>query len=480
MMMRQKKRSREDCCRWFGVIFAGAIAVTTAGTLLQSPMVYAQSETDESPQSEAVPDESGRTAVTQEDLPDVMDWNNRRDPFLPLIDTREQKSALSETEQDLSAEDVTEQLEDAKQVREGIIGEGIIGDFASQWYQFNDTLKEAAGLDLGIAYTALYQYATSDGVPNEGASGDFDFFGSWHLVGQEGKNAGSLTFATEGRHAFTSSTPSEIGRGIGSLWGTTDGFNTQEFSLTQLWWSQQFFGDRLRLRLGKLDQGTFIDKNRFKSASFYFLNQAFSSNPTLPFPASGLGVGGRYDVTDSLHITFGFSNANAVKTRIDIDTLKEHEYFGTAEIRYSPEVQNRGKGNYRLTIWHADERKEGGLPSGHGLSLSFDQEIGHGVIPFLRYAFADGGVTATRQMLSGGIGIEGPFGMKDDLIGIGIAWGDPKARTWRDQYVGEVFYRLQLTANSRLTPGYQLIIRPSNASDDDTVSVFELRLRITF
>lgn len=489
MLIRKRIITGERCCPRYEVVFAAAIALTMACTPVQPPTAYTQSATDEKPQpdekpqSEMASKKDGQTDQPPEDLPEDSYWSNRRDPFMPIIfipEEPEEEEVLPEVEQNVSAEDVTEQLDESKQVREGLIGEGIIGDFAVEWYGFNDMLNEAVGLDLGIAYTALYQYATSDGVPHEGASGDFDFFGSWHLVGQEGKNAGHLTFATEGRHAFTTYTPSEIGPGIGSLWGTADGFNTQEFSLTQLWWSQQLLRDRFRLRIGKLDQGTFIDNNRFKSASFYFLNRAFSSNPTLPFPASGLGIGGRYVVADSVQISFGYSNANAVKTEIDFDTMDEHEYFGTAEFRYSPKILNRGKGNYRLTAWHVDERKKAGIPSGYGLSLSLDQEIGNGLIPFFRYGIANGGVTATRQMLSGGIGIESPFGIKEDLVGIGIAWGNPKVSFWRDQYVAEIFYRNQFTPNIRLTPGYQIIIHPSNAPDDDAVSVFELRLRLTF
>jgi porin len=409
------------------------------------------------------------------------DRGSRRDPFAPLIVPGEQgTSEEAPASPDLSAEDVTEQLKEVKEARRGVIGEGVIGDVAAAWYRFSGPLKEVHGLDLGMAYTVLYQYAGSRGDPHEGASGDFDLFGTWRLIGKEGDNAGSLSFATEGRHALASHTPGQIGAGVGSSWSTADGYTIQEFSLTQLWWSQQLSGDRLRLRFGKLDQTTFIDNNRLKGSSVYFLNQAFAGNPTLPAPDSGLGFGVQYTAADRYAFTAGIGNANAVKTRIDADTLDEGEFFTAAEFRYSPKIEALGAGNYRFTFWHADEREKAGLPPGRGFSFSFDQEVGNGVILFLRGGAAGGGLATVRRMLSGGAGIEAPFGRKDDLLGVGLAWGDPEEAAWRDQYAGEVFYRLQLTAHSRLTPGYQLIIRPSSAPDDDRVSVYEVRFRIAF
>ncbi len=91
----------------------------------------------------------------------------------------------------------------------------------------------------------------------------------------------------------------------------------------------------------------------------------------------------------------------------------------------------------------------------------------------------DGG-TDVRHILSGGVAIKDPFGTTDDLLGVGAAWGEPQDRALRDQYVTEVFYRIQFTPNIQLTPGFQVIINPSENPDDDLIGVFEVRFRLAF
>ena len=63
---------------------------------------------------------------------------------------------------------------------------------------------------------------------------------------------------------------------------------------------------------------------------------------------------------------------------------------------------------------------------------------------------------------------------------VGFAWGQPADRLLRDQYVGESFYRIQLTPKMRLTAGYQVIIDPSESPEEDLVGVMSLRLRVAF
>lgn len=61
-----------------------------------------------------------------------------------------------------------------------------------------------------------------------------------------------------------------------------------------------------------------------------------------------------------------------------------------------------------------------------------------------------------------------------------MGWVNPTDSALDDEYVAEVFYRIQLTRNAQLTPDLQLIANPSNAPDDDLLGIFGVRLRTAF
>ncbi len=381
-----------------------------------------------------------------------------------------------------SPDDVTQQLEEAKRKHAGIFEHDPISLIGSWWRELDEKLAESIGLDLGLAYTIVYQRATEAQGPRDAAGGDLDFFGTWRLLGDEEEgNEGKIGFFTETRHSYTSIPPAELASSIGSLWKTTDGFDIQAFSLTQLWWEQHLLNDRVIARVGKIDQGNLININRLKSDDLFFLNQAFSGNPALPFPGTGLGAAIALVPTDLLYILASFGDANGNKETAGFDTFfDDAEYITAVEVGLRPLFKKIWRGNYRFTFWHIDEREKAGVPSGKGLALSFDQEVTQSVMALLRYGYADDGGTEVRHILSGGVGIKDPFGSTDDFLGVGVAWGEPQDRALRDQYVAEAFYRIQVTPNIRLTPGFQLIVNPSENPNDDLIGVFEVRLRLAF
>lgn len=63
-----------------------------------------------------------------------------------------------------------------------------------------------------------------------------------------GSSALLLTFDSETRHRYSLIPPAQLDDNIGSLWGTTADFDTQDFSLVQLYIDHGSFADGLRLR----------------------------------------------------------------------------------------------------------------------------------------------------------------------------------------------------------------------------------------
>ena len=79
------------------------------------------------------------------------------------------------------------------------------------WDDVTDRLDRASGLDLGFDYTAVYQRASEADGPKDAGGGDFDFFGTWHLLGTEDQWPGNLAFSTETRHRYSAIPPAELG-----------------------------------------------------------------------------------------------------------------------------------------------------------------------------------------------------------------------------------------------------------------------------
>jgi porin len=347
--------------------------------------------------------------------------------------------------------------------------------------ELNTRLDYWSRIRVGFAWTALYQHATEARGPKDAASADFDFFGRWRPL-QTRETLGYLIWSTQGRYALgTDITPRELGASIGSLWGTTNGFNEQSFNIRQLYWQQFLLNNTFSYRVGKIDQSNVLNNNRLQSDNMFFMNQAFSDNPAMAYPDNGFGTDLIWRPHDLYYLSAGISDASGafVTDRIEKD-LQDAEWFSAAEVGLTPWFDDLGGGHYRFTGWYTDAKPETGTPAGWGFAFSGDQDLGPKLIAFLRYGWTNGSLTDTEQVLAGGIGFKKPFGKNDDYAGLAFAWGRPSNSALRDQYVMETFYRWQLTPAIQVTPDLQLILQPSEAPLLDYSVVLGIRVRITF
>lgn len=340
-------------------------------------------------------------------------------------------------------------------------------------------LDEKYGLLFSGAYTMLFQQSIGQGAVN-GAAGDLDLFARWIALGRGTKDTGTFYFAAEYRHGLESNTPAEIGGEIGSLLGTTNGFNDRGWSVKDAYWVQRLFDDRVRFGLGRVDSENLVGGYKLQSANTSFLNKAFSTNPTIAFPGSGMGAALSLKPVEWFYVAAGAANAYGKTTTIDIDELfDEWRLFKWVEVGYTPKIEGLGEGRYRVAAWHMDSRELTDQPSDGGISFIVDQEIGENISLFARYGYADGSLTKVRQLAEGGGAYEGLFGSSSDLTGLAFAWAEPYADV-RNEMVLEAFHRFQLTGRIQLTLGIQLILDPSNNPTVDALGVFSARFRITF
>jgi porin len=383
---------------------------------------------------------------------------------------------------DNSPDDIDNQLRESDEREDSLFAVEPLQPLYGQWQRSTRALRDSIGLDLGLNYTGLYQKsdAALPGKRSEGSGGDLDFFGRWNLFNQRGPWPGALVFATETRHRYSDIPPSQLGEEIGSLWSTVVSFNTQDFALKQLYWEQGRYEDGLIYRAGKMDPSDIYDSGRFVSSNYAFLSPAFSDTLTMPLPAPGLGLAGAVYPTENTYILAGLHDANGAAT--SLGQLDRGEFFVAVEFGATPNYDEPGAGLYHVTLWHSDAREDANVPSGRGIALTFEQELGPdgNFVPFARYSYADAGVTSVRQTLAFGLGLEEPFGQNADLIGIGFSWGNPSDTTLKDQYVLEAFYRVFVTPLTHVTPDIQVIFDPVKNPNEDVLAVGSVRLRTLF
>ncbi len=115
-----------------------------------------------------------------------------------------------------SGDDVAGQLLEATEPTAGLLEHDFISESYGLWSPGRDSLHEATGLQIGVAYTTLLQLATGRPDDRDAWSGDFDLFVQWTLLPGEA-DAGSLGFLVEERHRlFTNITPNALGENVGA------------------------------------------------------------------------------------------------------------------------------------------------------------------------------------------------------------------------------------------------------------------------
>lgn len=396
------------------------------------------------------------------------------------------ESADGESRLPAMRDDVSSRLDDAAKQRAGLIDWGPVTVVGRGWDRLNERMEEATGVRLGLAYTLSFQAATEGPGDRSGAEGDLDLFAAWQILGNDdGTNAGAFNLNAQHIHKIGQVAPANLASEVGAIWGTSDGIGADEsFPIVQLYYEQWMFDDRLMAVVGKIDTTNYVGTNRFADDTLYFMNRAFSSNPAINYPGNGLGGVLGWQVTERITVGGCIADANGVETEAGFHTIEAGEFFMAAEVGLALDIAGAGEGNYRLTAWRSDEAEDAELPEDYGFALSVDQEIGERAVPFFRASWSDGDATGVSAVVGGGLGVEGLMGREEDTVGVGVSWGASTEDDVEDQVVSEVFYRMQLARSVQLTFGAQVIANaPDLESEDggqDTVGVFEARLRIAF
>ncbi len=406
---------------------------------------------------------------------------------VPAARGEEARSGYAEDEDFGGPSSTASQLEEDDQGGETVFRFQWLEESMAPYYGFKKDLHDDYGLSFGADYTAVLQKASQSPGTDEATGGIFRAYGTWQAIGRDSGNTGTLTFKVENRHDLgTQTAPQDLGFGIGYGGITAAAFSdyrNEGWGLTNLFWQQRIAEGRISAVVGLVDSTDYIDIYGLVSPWLHFTNLAFSTNPTIAAPNQGIGVALGAKLTDQIYLIGGVADANGdpVDPIGSIDTFfDDKEYFKHIEIGYTSGRDRLYLDNIHLTLWHADERTDAGVPDGWGIALSYAWFFDDRWMPFIRAGYAEDGGALYEGSVSGGLGYY--IAERRDVLGIGLNWSRPSdtaiAPGLDDQYSVELFYRIQISQSLAITPDVQLIVDPALNPDDDSIFVAGLRLRL--
>jgi hypothetical protein len=361
------------------------------------------------------------------------------------------------------------------------------------WNEAKARFRETTGITFGGSYQILWQNFSDPGLGDRDAIGQkltLNF--SRPLTGAGAANPLILDVAIEGRGPVgTDNPPLTAGILAGSLTPTAATYGEFDLGITQFYIRQSLADNKFQYTIGKIFAPNFINAYPFFDDNRQFLNQAFSTSPTIPTPLRGFGaVALWYPTTTGAYVQAGVFTANSDDTGITVDNFFEDgELFYSLELGWSGlsrtpvPIQARGPmdtNNVHLSFWYKDAQPNAAAifqPEAKGVAFNANFMAGENVMWFARGGISDGWVT--ERNLTAGFGYR-PSGQFSDLFGFGVGWVDPANDALREQIVAEAFYRYHVTPNFAITPDLQIIQDPSLNPAVDTLYVAGLRARITF
>lgn len=280
-----------------------------------------------------------------------------------------------------------------------------------------------------------------------------------------------------------------------------DGWDWRQMSqISEYWYQQKLFNNKLRVKFGKQDVNTDFG---YLNSGWDFMNSGFSVNPTTPmptYPDPGFGFMAEVNPTEWLSIRDGV-----------------YSRFGAPFNITELEVKHSTKqlpGRYMMGAWELSDSDGmsvgvGMNPDGSTYYNNFNRNFGwyvgfeqiiyrekkddkndmQGLAVFGQFGMSPSNKNDMSQFVAGGLHYLGPFPKRNkDIAGIAIGSGnfasrlgdvgaDCGSRIGRETVV-EAFYRLQVNHWFYLQPDVQFIINPGGMYNNSVA--IGLRSVITF
>jgi porin len=380
------------------------------------------------------------------------------------------------------------------------------------WFGLGKSLADQ-GITVNLSLTQIYQENLRGGLSTHRQAGRYE--GSYDLelnadleklVGLKG---GRVYAHGEGSWSDGLS-PSSIG-GLFNV--NNDAMGNHAIELTELYYEQKVFEDRVTFRLGKLDLRGGLQCHgcpvSFDGSSFandqksQFLNAALCNNPTIPFPNRGLGAIVHAEPVNGWYVSAGAADAEAQDGETGFNTAFHGpaDFFSIYETGFLPQIPSPHgplQGAYRGGFWYEEREKEEFEDASlrrddHGFYVSADQMVlkesnspgdSRGLGLFARWGLADGRVNPVRQFWSVGGQYKGLAPSRDDdVLGLGVGQGllsRDAGFTRPQETVIEVYYNAAVTPWLHVSPSLQYLFDPGGDSQIGNAVVLGARVQIAF
>lgn len=381
-----------------------------------------------------------------------------------------------------------------------LVKQWLDGDYATgKWFGARPILEDHG---LSINSSLLYSpFVKTGGGANDAASGKgYSLFNLGITLDTEkaGMWKGGKFFALYQRKTgYGISGPNGNGGAMGD-WMGMDGWDWRQINqISEVWYQQKFFGEKVRLKLGKQDANADFG---YLNSGWDFMNTAFSVNPTVPmptYPDQSFGFMAEINPKEWLSIR------NGIYSKFNVP-------FNITEIEVKPTIKGL-PGRYSVGAWEMSDSSGMSLPQSYDFNTSttyynnFNRNFGayaqfeqmiykenkeddndmQGLVAFGQFGVSPSNKNDMSRYVGGGLEYIGPIPKRDkDKIGVAVASGNfaPRLGDITSQ-VGaetavEAFYRIQVTPWFYLQPDVQFISRPSGTYDSSMA--FGLRSVITF
>jgi len=382
-----------------------------------------------------------------------------------------------------------------------------IHEYETKLSQFEEKLKRVPGepmqlmegLELGAGGTMIAQGTNNVNYNGDGQtmkkSRTDDSYSADIALGKEFKEVNGRAFL----HL-------EAGQGAGlednlTLYSNVNrdaGDSEAKVEVTEFWYEQGLFKDKVALTFGKLDPTAYFDQSEVANdETTQFLGRIFRNSPTIEFPDNTAGIRLAYMPVDWLELGYGVFDGNSDWEKIG-DNL-----FNIGQVTFKTKFFNL-PGNYRFLGWNNNvyhtkwQDTEKTKEANYGFGLSFDQKVTDIVTLFTRYGWQDPKVYNPDIMATGdlnyslthswstGFQVEGkPWGRQKDVFAFAVGqaipskdykkYGSPQISNPRAKPEGhlEAYYRIHVNNHLSLSPDFQYIWNPFGKDvADDTSDIF--------
>jgi porin len=361
-------------------------------------------------------------------------------------------------------------------------GDDLTGDWGGPRHDLDDH-----GVHLDLDYTADTFVTLAGSVDPRPAAyrGTVDLMLTLDTAKLELWSGGTLFIDAQNGH----------GSGVSTRLGTTlpiDNLEAPAFTqLSELWYEQRFFAERLRVRVGKQDANRDFGAPRFPGN---FVHSSFGVPPTIPmpsFPAPGLGVLVVVEATPWLSLRSGVYQGSPELESLGFDTAFSDGPFviGSASAQHDL-LALPNAAQYSVAGWYHGESKS--LPENSGSSfgalatadvvMPLPRAALHqprSVQGFVRLGYASPDDGAITLYVGGGATYHGLRG--NDTLGLGggqVRFRDGISRGHRHESFVELFYKARFTDWFSVEPDLQLVVNPGGASDTAWIGGVRAKLKL--